>query len=120
MRTMSFKGKTLQLALLACLAFMLGLAGSALAQHPQIDLLDASGTPIPATGGLQPAYSSAQTCGGCHHYNQIEQHSYHSQIGANQWMGWNNFNPNSGNSFKKGVAAKGKSWVQSPGHLGKW
>ena len=117
MKTQSIGYKLL--ALLSCIA-ILGLAGNAFAQHPTIDLLDANGQPIPAAGGLQPAYSVTETCGGCHHYDEIEPHSYHAQIGANQWMGWNNFNPNSGSSFKRGVAAKGKSWVQSPGHLGKW
>lgn len=114
------KQPTLYLALITGLIVLLGITGSAFAQHPTIDLLDANGSPIPATGGLQPAYSVTETCGGCHHYDEIEQHSYHAQIGANQWMGWNNFNPNSASSFKRGVAAKGKSWVQSPGHLGKW
>lgn len=120
MRTMMFARKKLQMILLIFVAITLGLTGSALAQHPTIDLLDADGNPIPATGGLQPAYSAAETCGGCHDYASIEQHSYHAQIGANQWKGWNNFNPNSSDKFKRGVAAKGKSWVQSPGHLGKW
>ena len=107
----------LHIALLSCLAVMVGMIGVSFAAHPNVTLRDASG---PIAVGSGAAYSPKATCGGCHDYASIEQHSYHAQIGANQWMGWNNFNPNSASSFKRGVAAKGKSWVQSPGHLGKW
>lgn len=121
MRTTLFKGRALQMALLTCLAFVFGLAGSAFAQHPTVDLYDGEGQPVPfVDGGPAPAYSAKWTCGSCHTYELIEQHSYHAQIGANQMVGWAAWNPNSGSAFKKGVAAKGKNWVQSPGHVGKW
>ncbi len=120
MKKTLFKGHALQMALLTCLAMIFGLAGSTFAQHPPVDLLDGNGQPVPAITGAAPAYSAAETCGGCHHYDEIEQHSYHAQIGANQMVGWAAWNPNSPSKFKKGVAAKGKNWVQSPGHVGKW
>lgn len=70
---------------------------------------------IPATA---PAYSAEKTCGtsGCHDYKAIERHSYHAQLGANQYMGWNAWAQGNWNS----IATKGKPWVQSPGHVGKW
>ncbi len=108
MRINLYKGQALKMALVTCLAFLLGLTGSALAQHPTVDLLDANGQPVPAVDGLAPAYSSTRTCGGCHTYANIEQHSYHAQIGANQFFGWNNFNPNSPNKFKKRRCCQGQ------------
>ncbi len=121
MKKTLFKGHALQIALLTCLAFIFGLAGSALAQHPTVQLYDGIGNTVPfVDGGPAPAYSAKNTCGGCHVYANIEQHSYHAQIGANQMVGWAAWNPNSPSKFKKGVAAKGKNWVQSPGHVGKW
>lgn len=119
MRTTHSKGYTLTMALLTSLIFLVAFAGSVFA-HPSVPLRDYNDNLIPATGGLKAAYSAKNTCGGCHHYDQIEQHSYHAQLGANQWVGWNPFNPDSPNAYKSGVAAKGKNWVQSPGHLGKW
>lgn len=119
MRTMNPKGRTLALALLTSLMFVVGFVGSVFA-HPSVPLRDYNDDLIPAGSGLQAAYSAQTTCGGCHHYDEIEQHSYHAQLGANQWMGWNLFNPDSPNTYKNGVAAKGKNWVQSPGHVGKW
>ena len=106
--------------LLAIMIMLFGLVGIAMAAHPDIHLQDADGNWISSAGGLQPAFSFKQTCGGCHNYENIEQHSFHTQISANQFMGWNIWNPDSANAFKKGPAAKGKNWVQSPGHFGKW
>lgn len=117
----NFRGYMLQLALLSCLAMLFGLAGSAFAiDHPQVDMLDANGLPIPAVAGATTAYSSTKTCNFCHDTKLIEQHSYHAQIGANEQKGWMAYNPNSPDKYKAGVATKGKSWVQSPGHVGKW
>ena len=102
--------------LAACLIF--GFAGSAMAIHPPIPLLDASGAAIatPAPGDAAPAFSVKTTCGACHGnpaypdllgYDAIEKHSYHAQLGANQLAEWD--------------SATAKPWaLQSPGHFGKW
>lgn len=115
------RGFRWQFALWSCLAMFAGLTTAAVAiDHPSVDMLDANGVPISAAAGPQPAYSSKHTCNQCHNSVLIEQHSYHSQIGANEQVGFNSFNPNSSNPYLSGVATKGKSWVQSPGHVGKW
>jgi hypothetical protein len=114
------KGHQLHMALLICLTLILGLAGASFAAHPEIKLLDQDGNPILAGASPQAAYSAKQTCGSCHTYENIEKHSYHAQIGANELVGWNSWNPDSSNKYLRGVATKGKSWVQSPGHVGKW
>lgn len=113
-----YKGYRLHLALLSCLALLFGLAGASFAAHPPVTLKAADNTQVTEANGL--AYSSKATCGGCHKYDNIEQHSYHAQIGANEQKGFNPYNPNSADKYKRGVATKGKSWVQSPGHVGKW
>ncbi|OPL10709.1 MAG: hypothetical protein AVO38_13695 [delta proteobacterium ML8_D] len=115
--------------LLTCTALLFMTAGTGLAVtdpvyvHDQIILRDASGAAIPS-GGLQNAFSAKATCGYCHNggttpdgfdsngqallsYSQIEKHAYHSQLGANQWRGWNIIDP-------------AKPWVQSPAHFGNW
>ena len=94
------------------------LVGSqAFADHPgEIPLLDAAGDPIGLTGTEDVAYSAKKTCGACHDYDGIERHSFHAQLGANQHLGWNAHNYGNWNSG----ATKGKPWVQSPGHVGKW
>ena len=108
MKKTLFKGHALQMVLLTCLAMIFGLAGSAFAQHATVQLYDGNGDTIPfVDGGPAPAYSAKFTCGGCHTYANIEQHSYHAQIGANQMVGWAAWNPNSPSKFKKGVGAKG-------------
>lgn len=124
MRTMYLKRHALKIVMLTCLAFLTGMAGMAFA-HPAIPLLDEAGAAIDYSDavtaeGVAAAYSAKATCGACHDYDQIEKHSYHAQIGANEWRGWNPFNPNSSDKFETGVGAKGKNWVQSPSHLGKW
>ena len=118
MRT-TIKRHPLTMALLTGLMVLVGFAGSAFAHDP-VTLRNFSGAPLAAGVVPQAAYSAKATCGLCHDYDKIEQHSYHAQIGANQWQGWSPWNPNSASAFKRGVAAKGKNWVQSPGHLGKW
>ncbi len=100
--------------LAACL--ILGLAGSGWAAHPDVQLRDAAGSLIPAGLAPAPAFSMKATCGYCHgdkatypdllSYDEIEKHSYHAQLGANQMV---EFNPSAA-----------KPWVQSPGHFGKW
>ena len=125
MKTMYLKEHVFKIAMLTCLMFVTGLTGMAFASHPAITLLDDAGNTIDYAAtvtaeGVAPAYSVKTTCSACHDYDQIEKHSYHAQIAANQWQGWNPFNPDSSSKFKRGVGAKGKNWVQSPGHLGKW
>lgn len=118
-----FKGYKLHFVLLSCLAMVLGMAGmSFAAQHSDysitVNLFAADGTPVTEANGL--AYSAKATCGGCHDYASIEQHSYHAQLGANEQKGWMAYNPSSADGYISGPATKGKSWVQSPGHAGKW
>ena len=85
--------------------------------HDRVTLRDAAGLAIPATSASNaPAYSAKATCGACHAYDAIEKHSFHAQLGANQQMGWNAWAMGNWNS----IATKGKPWVQSPGHAGKW
>lgn len=111
----------LQMVLLSFLAVLVGVAGSAFAMdHMNVPLLDHNGQPIAASAGATTAFSARKTCNFCHDSAHIEQHSYHAQIGANEQKGWMAFNPNSPDKYKAGVATKGKSWVQSPGHVGKW
>ncbi|GAB4177588.1 MAG: cytochrome c [Geothermobacteraceae bacterium] len=112
--------RALWLGLAASVAMV--LTGAALAfAHAPIALRGPDGnilTDNPA--GPEVAFSTKQTCGLCHDYDRVEQHSYHTQLAANQLFGWNNWNPDSPNTFKSGPAPKGKNWVQSPGHVGKW
>ena len=92
-------------------------AASAMAAHPSdIYLRDHTGKVIMSSGGVDQAFSSKGTCGHCHEYDKIEAHSYHTQLSANQHMGWNAWKFGNWNSG----ATKGKPWVQSPGHVGKW
>ncbi|SHI76828.1 hypothetical protein SAMN02745165_00809 [Malonomonas rubra DSM 5091] len=115
------KSYRLQLAVLSCLAVLAGLTSTSFAMdHPEVQLLDHNGFPIAAAAGATTAYSSMKTCNFCHDSEMIEKHSYHAQIGTNEMKGWMAFNPNSPDKYKAGVATKGKSWVQSPGHIGKW
>jgi hypothetical protein len=90
----------------------------AFAAHTEaIPLLDSSGSPITVGGGNDnTAYSAKATCGACHDYDGIERHTFHAQLGANEHKGWNPF---SNGNWPSG-AAKGKAWVQSAGHVGKW
>jgi len=109
------------LTLLSCLTVMFGMTTVALGyDHPSVQLLNHNGQPISAADGPATAFSSRRTCNFCHDSALIEQHSYHAQIGSNEMKGFDPFNPNSSDKYKAGVAAKGKSWVQSPGHIGKW
>ncbi|NTW98740.1 MAG: cytochrome C [Geobacteraceae bacterium] len=96
--------------------------------HDSIVLRDKDGSAItPVTPNN--AFSMQGTCSAanCHDgnsgrrsYQQIEQHNYHAQVGSNEFRGFNPYNPDSGDAFRTGAAAPGKSWVQSPGHFGSW
>jgi hypothetical protein len=112
-------------AALLCASFLvLSLTGLAFADMPPahngIILRDAAGAPIAAGATTNNAFSTKGTCGQCHDYDAIEKHSYHAQLGANEQRGWNPFNANSSDKYVSGPATKGKPWVQSPGHVGKW
>ena len=116
-------------------SLVVGMAcGSAIAatQHSGMVLRDRVGAPItPAT--INNAFSMQGTCSACHNgttvnskgvalktYAQVEQHNFHAQLGANEFRGFNPYNPDSTDAFRTGAAAPGKSWVQSPGHFGSW
>ena len=110
---------SVMMLLAACLIF--GLVGTSLAVHPPIPLLDAAGDPVPDNGTVEepavaPVFSYKTTCGACHGqpaypdllgYDEIEKHSFHAQLGANQMVEWD--------------STTLKPWaLQSPGHYGKW
>lgn len=125
---------------------LVGLAaGAALAapsDHAGVILKDYQGYPITKNAdGSASAYSIKATCfgaTGCHGglnapgkaaytYDQIERHSYHTQLGANEFKGFNPYNPdaynpyaNSGDKWRAGAGPQGKNWTQSPGHVGSW
>ena len=126
-------------------AALLGVgAGMALAapqNHSAIVLKDPAGTAIVRNAdGSAKAFSMKTTCftAGCHGsagtgkaaltYTQIEQHSYHAQLGANEIRGFNPFNIDAwnqdvnptGDKWRAGAGPQGKNWVQSPGHVGSW
>ncbi len=127
-------------------AVLMGLAaGSALAapgDHSNIVLKDFAGTAIKKnTDGSATAYSVKTTCfgaAGCHggagasgnavySYDDIERHSYHTQLGSNEFKGFNPANPDAynpytdtGDKWRPGAGPQGKNWVQSAGHFGSW
>ncbi|GAB4565034.1 MAG: cytochrome c [Geothermobacteraceae bacterium] len=108
------------LALMCAFGLWLLPAAVVLAAHPDVPLYDAAGQPIAFTPGVPaPAYSSFQSCS-CHSYDKIENHSFHAQLGANEQFGWDAWNPDSSEPFLAGDETRGKGWVQSPGHVGKW
>jgi len=111
-----------------------GMALASPANHSAILLKDAGGTAIVKNAdGSAKAFSMKTTCftNGCHgdsqaggkavySYNDIEQHSYHAQIGANEIRGFNPFNIDSPDKWRTGAGPQAKNWVQSPGHVGSW
>ena len=118
--------------------------------HDDIVLKDAAGVNITSLTAVNNAYSVKTTCFGtvgCHgdnnapgnakfDYAAIEKHSYHAQNGTNEFKGFDPYNPDgwvpefdangvatggkTADVFRRGVSAKGKNWVQSPGHVGNW
>ena len=148
MRNLLRKKVVQRSALLPAAALLVGLAGGgALAStstyHQSIVLKDYQGNPIarPAAGEAANAYSIKTTCFGavgCHGgtnapgkavytYDQIERHSYHAQLGANEIKGFNPYNPDAynpytgaGDKWRAGAGPQGKNWTQSPGHVGSW
>jgi hypothetical protein len=111
---------------------LMGTAGAYAAKHEKIMLKDPAGNQL--VSGSTTAFSIKTTCFGtvgCHgtvgatdntkySYDDIERHSYHAQLGANEFRGFNPANPDSPDAWRKGPGPKGKTWVQSPGHLGSW
>lgn len=126
------------IAAVSCLALLGAAAGTALASpndHTAIVLKDPAGTAISKNAdGSAKAFSMKTTCfgaAGCHGgagasgkavytYNDIEQHSYHAQLGANEVRGYNPFNIDSTDKWRTSPGPVGKNWVQSPGHVGSW
>lgn len=122
--------KTLTVMGSLALAGLPVLADAAVPEHANIVLKDATGANIPVGGTA--AFSYKQTCGttGCHDgagpgvldysYDDMERHSIHTQLGANQFYGFNPWNPDHTNAYLTGEATQGKNWVQGAGHVGKW
>ncbi|PKN12082.1 MAG: cytochrome C [Deltaproteobacteria bacterium HGW-Deltaproteobacteria-4] len=120
-------------------AGLLLLAGPALAATPAHDnivlknwnnevITDLAGTTDNAFSFKNSCFGTA----GCHGdaaapadskmkftYNDIEKHSYHTQLAANDQYGFNPMNPD-GNAWESGPSPKGKNWVQGQGHMGAW
>jgi thiosulfate reductase cytochrome b subunit len=72
--------------------------------HPTYALLDENGENVLDNGR---AVSTLQTCGACHDTAFIEQHSYHSDLGLEDFSA-------------PGAVSGGRSWDSSPGLFGKW
>ena len=119
---MSFNLKTLRKAtLLSMVALLVGVAFGSVAiayDHSAVPLRDSNGDLLDITA-LDNAFSTRGTCGQCHDYASIEQHSYHSQLAANEHYGFNPMNPD-GDAWESGPGPKGKAWVQGQGHTGAW
>lgn len=120
--------------ILAASALAVGVTGAAFAaKHEKIMLKDPANNQL--TTGSTTAFSIKTTCfgtAGCHGdttitgstvkytYDQIERHSYHASLGANEFRGFQPENPDSADAWRGGASPKNKNWVQSPGHLGAW
>lgn len=122
-----------RLGLISAAALLLaGTAMGANPAHDNIVLRDAGSNPV--VPGSTRAFSMKNTCGACHNgstiapstgrallsYDQIERHSYHAQLAANEQRGWNSWNPDSTDPIVNGAGPQGKNWVQGPGHVGAW
>ena len=106
----------ISLVLLGVLIFVIAVAGSVLpgkaaegqAQtsplHPTFALLDENGENVLESGG---AVSTLETCGQCHDTAFIADHSFHADVGLNE------FSPD-------GDAPGGQTWDLSPGYFGNW
>ena len=127
-------------ALLSTAALMVAMMGgnalASVAAHENIILRGPDGAAITVLDGTTEsalldsttanAFSMKATCGECHNgtngllsYDEIERHSYHAQLAANDQYGWNPWNPD-GNKWESGPSPKGKNWVQGQGHTGAW
>ena len=69
--------------------------------HPTFPLLDSDGNNVVDTGN---PVSTMQTCGACHDTAFIEGHSFHADVGYDEF----------------GQASSGRPWDVSPGWFGKW
>ena len=123
---MSFNLKTLRKATTLSMAtllvgFVFGSVAFAAYDHSAVPLRGADGKYIAdiSSANLKNAYSSKETCGACHDYDSIEQHSYHTQLASNEHYGWNPMNPD-GDKWEAGAGPAGKAWVQGQGHVGAW
>ncbi len=108
----------------ASAATLVMAAGIAFAAHPPVTLYTfeevgmqmAGGQKVPvqvdASGKGMP-YSPKQTCGtsGCHDYNTISDHAFHSAQGRNEF-------PDTANG--KFDPTKNKPWTQATAMVGKW
>ncbi len=117
----------------AGLLLLAGPAFAATPAHDNIVLKNWAGVTITdLVGTTDNAFSFKNTCfgtAGCHGtgttgtlqftYDQIEKHSYHTQLAANDQYGFNPMNPD-GNNWESGPSPKGKNWVQGQGHMGAW
>ena len=72
--------------------------------HPQFRFLDVDGKHVLETGG---PVSTMKTCGNCHDTDYIASHSFHTDVGLQ------NFGP-------PGQTASGRPWDTSPGLFGRW
>jgi hypothetical protein len=133
--------------LLTSMVMLFMMAGNALAAtdpvyvHDHITLRGPDGAAIGTPGDCTAttAFSAKETCGACHDgtsqqacgkvllsYDEIERHSYHAQMSANELVGWAAYNAGATGptaflaKFRKSSTPKGKPWVQSVGHFGKW
>jgi hypothetical protein len=108
--------RTYWLSALSVAALLVGT--QAYAGHPtgqSVVLKNHLGIDIPV--GSTEVFSFRQTCnGGCHRYEEVEPHMFHSQLGANEFMGWDAHKYGNWNS----ISSAGLPWSQSPGHIGKW
>lgn len=108
--------RTYWISALSAIALLIG--SQTYAAHPpgeNISLKDANGNVIPIGGTA--AFSMRQTCNtGCHVYEDIERHQFHSQLGANEFWGWDAHKYGNANDLN----SVNIPWSQSPGHIGKW
>jgi thiosulfate reductase cytochrome b subunit len=72
--------------------------------HPTYPLLDGEGQNVLESGA---PVSTMTTCGACHDTDFIEQHSFHTDVGLNDFG-------------TPGSTDSGRAWDTSPGLFGKW
>lgn len=131
--------------LLTTAAAALGLAmgaGMALAAHPPVTLytyeeiaqqygMTQMPVQIDPTSKQGFPYSPKQSCGtsGCHDYQNISDHTFHSAFGMRELEPTSptgsNVGRSGGHEYQAGLgtvgfADKPKPWTQGTGHVGKW